>query len=360
MKASVFPNSKEVCTYAEKLGRERHLDIHLIHSICKLYEIEHSANDSNDVSGVGRACVQKSLFETHDLAQWRSLQNAVHQCTVMGTIGDRYEEVLKDSIVLARGEVFENTFEVAEAVRLKVLKAGPFHMIYTGKSPDVLFDQLYQALMRFKQVDSVEEVHQLRVHVRRLRSLLYLCNEKGSFYKGLKDVFKLLEEPRKLDVFGQTLKILNVDNKRFMKRRTKAYKHLKNELPDSLKKLDRLSKPHELTFRMISYLEMYLQRIASMDFRSTQQLHGVRIAGKKLKYMIETGMITCEPEDLDAINQLHKAIGRHHDVAENRKLMQCFNIPMTGEMKNHFKKIEKKSLVQIRETVFYLHLRMRV
>jgi hypothetical protein len=69
------------------------------------------------------------------------------------------------------------------------------------------------------------------------------------------------------------------------------------------------------------------------------------VYGKNFKYLIDNGVLTIEESiDLELINDLHMAIGRLHDIVENRKILANY-------IKTHMFKLKHKHEIMV--TNFY-------
>ncbi len=345
--------------YGLDLARERNLDpklseiILLLHDAGRLLRLEGGPH-----SETGAAFAARFLNDL-SINHLMTVCSAIHKHSSKGRIGSAYEELVKDSDTLAHRDVFEDGIKPAEIIRLQVLEAGPFKMAYSGKPPMELYNQLVAEIMHSGTVLCSEDVHMLRVRIRTLRSLLELCAEKGALDKRLEAVFRLLELPRKLDVFEDMLVAVGVENKKISVLKDAAYRKLARKLPKMLSDLAELSNHEELVFSPSNHIRDYFACLGNVDFENGMKLHALRVAGKKVKYMVEAGMLECSPSDYKAINTLHKAIGAYHDVSENAEIMKMCNMQVKGAIKRHFKAVEKSNLKKIRHAVFYLQLRLR-
>ena len=177
-----------------------------------------------------------------------------------------------------------------------------------------------------------KDVHQYRIDVRRMRAILWLTrdgrwqSDSGQINRVLRNSFKVFEYPRKLAVFLKTLKKIPV-HKKILKTLEKEIMKNRVGMTKDLKKHRRkikvtLSPSLNVTTNLTEgKLELYANLLKEADVHDMEAIHGLRIYGKKVMYLIEEGILTCDcTQDLQMIKDLHTLIGKLNDVAENRKL----------------------------------------
>lgn len=250
-----------------------------------------------------------------------------------------YDELIKDADCLAHEDEFGEVISKYERVRIEDARLAPLIMaLNDDKDLQKTLDKGLKKLNRHmkglsKSGLTNKGVHQYRVQVRRIRALLWLGDEDGVTGKGkalnkcLKASFKDHGYVRQLAVFNRTLKRLSISKsirkiieKDMVINRRKVAKAIVGHRQSIGKaKIPKVSVRDE---QLSTKLEDYRDKLRAADVRDMKGLHELRISGKKLKYLIEEGVVlVSEVKDYDRINDLHETIGQINDIYENRRLL---------------------------------------
>ncbi len=249
-----------------------------------------------------------------------------------------YCEILKNADSLAHKE---ESFELGRYEQLRaelaLTPAFNFHLSTDVSPKKCLIKERQNLLKRLKQLKKAgmtpKQIHQYRIHTRRLRAMLWLNNLEHKSKKAkkldmlLKNTFQEFEEPRQLRVLYKFLKSANATPlKKAVKKRLEIAVPNVTTLNKTIKKLSIIKCPVlKYSDSSISMVHKFYQTRLSNAWQRQDQiesLHRLRIAGKHLIYLEALGIIKIDqPSDLTWLKSLHKTIGQLNDIHENLLLL---------------------------------------
>lgn len=201
-----------------------------------------------------------------------------------------------------------------------------------------LATSLKEGLVKFRslaklthQNPSVENVHDLRVLVRRLRSHLWLIPKQkrrgviGSAYSELKEKGRILGEQRMYDVALIDAKRYQLDREKLQKAQAQAQRRvIESFKPENLRELETaleraIGKISEMDPRKfcarIQLLQETLKRASQSPPKKSSDRHQLRINVKKARYLLHAFGIK-----IASLNKLQRHLGRWHDLRILQKL----------------------------------------
>jgi CHAD domain-containing protein len=184
-------------------------------------------------------------------------------------------------------------------------------------------------------------VHQLRVSVRRLRSILWLLRKDESFSpaldRSLRALGKALGSQRELDVAIQDAAKLHLSAPKLHRSQSSHQRSVRNRLRnrnDLLAKLAvfsrRLKQRQEVKAKaQLSALLATARKWRSKKLRGSAQLHRFRIKTKRLRYVLEAFGQNTKP-----LRELQDNLGRAHDLEVLGTLVGKKKVIVKKEKKN--------------------------
>lgn len=298
-----------------------------------------------------------------------------------------YAELIKDADSLAHMDEFPGEGSKYELARQKFALKQPFGVKLDS---EMTLNGHYKSHMKFlqnclKHLDyaylTALEVHDVRTEIRTIRSMLWLIgNDTDEIIsirgRQLKKIFKIFEQSRKYSVLKKSLKKAGIEKKNFhnlnvlIKKENrqiavKVQKRLhKDEVLWGSKKLGDLT---DVESRLIKKIDNYRSQSNKASKIDLDDLHELRIQGKRFKYMAEEGIIHLgDADDLRLISNLHDQIGKLNDIEENRRLLEyleqerCMILSEDEKalMKAYYKMNEKRVTKKVKLMLFRLRSRL--
>ena len=191
------------------------------------------------------------------------------------------------------------------------------------------------------------------------------CDEFDHLRKILKDLFLHYELSRKLTVFLEefsgypfSAEIEEIITSEELKIR----KAIKKAMPSIEKSISRLPKKvkRELSEALAEEISDYTLMLNEVLFSDIRSLHQLRIKGKRLKYLMELGLVTYDEEHYKIIKSLHKSIGRLNDIKENLLLTDSglFTLDESdaAEIRESLNSSEEEIIREIKKEVYIIRL----
>lgn len=190
------------------------------------------------------------------------------------------------------------------------------------------FEDRFQAL---RGTPSKEDIHQLRITLRRLRASLWMASHAhpriffGSLQKQLRQLSQALGQVRELDVARDDALKYQTTSNRIVRERKKARQHLSIEVwPKYQRKI-----PHQLHQALrqteqqakkqfapaIALLTSRLATLLEHRARKKKHWHQLRVIVKKARYALEAIGI-----DARQLHDLQDSLGRVHDLETLERL----------------------------------------
>ena len=167
---------------------------------------------------------------------------------------------------------------------------------------DYFLDQIRAAEKHYTRAlkkDSVKDIYQLRVAIRRLRMILQLLKTnkaktlKASELKSVNRIWKALGKLRDLDVALENAHAFGLDTTMLKRERKKAYPKILSKLKTGkldviIKSLEKLSK--KITDEDLKPKSLARKLLKDLDrkYSSITDLHELRIVLKKTRYLLES------------------------------------------------------------------------
>ncbi len=384
--------------HAKALAESRGLDVSLAQTIALLHDY---ARIQYGIIGkphalTGAKLSRKFLQEVGlKMATIDLITNAIAVHNQKKKVHGYYAELIKDADALAhRDEANGIPEDVYEALRCQWAFEPPASFqVAEDLQPQKILQALLDAVADQLQVQTPDDitadwVHDTRVHIRKVRSLLWLYDDGqtrvsqtlAAIEKPLKKIFRHLEVSRESYILLQSLQGV------------KGLKALKKYLEDLLEserirlyqwikrtgQRDRVGDLEPLVAPFIKAIEGrpilledkfddYTGAVAASDIKDVDSLHRVRIAGKRIKYLTALGLLTLGEEDTLLIRTLHDQLGTWHDREVNKALIEdlvdsgklTLSEKQGIKLDHHFVQWKKKERKDLRTNLFHLKLRFR-
>ncbi len=185
------------------------------------------------------------------------------------------------------------------------------------------------ALQRFITTDDAESLHDLRVALRRLQSLLRIKTHHST--KQLRRLLKTTNRARDLEIFIQ---ILHESHLSLAKQEMIWRQQLSNEMQQlqqtvplswqtiTLTLPDTFEEGEELRYLAAKQLHHEIQRLRQRRKRlchhwGDQAAHKLRISGKHIRYLLEPFTLPDTPIEqcIDELKSFQNQLGEYHDYA---------------------------------------------
>lgn len=357
--------------------------IGLLHDIGRL-----SSTMSSEPHAVYGSKLAKSWLFDHqvDDKSTRIICHAIFSHSNKKTIHDPYDELIKDADSIAHLHEFPDSIGKYEKARAHFSKLSPLN--FNLSSPENIISIYSQKIAQIYQYFSKknfteEDVHQMRLLIRSIQIFLKLIQEFDESKKYLelnnllRNMFKSLEESRKLTVFKKELQSLGIEGNKLkpIKKDIKRHNNLAlDKINLSKKEISTLFE--EFKFETIDEqdlsrvfkqsLSLYKKQLALVDTTSIKDIHNLRIQGKMLKYLIDDGVVQIvssseeqEYSDYQLISGLHRCIGSLHDISEDEILYKnYYKHKKTSLKKSELKLVKrhflKKNKAEQKELTFLL------
>lgn len=315
------------------------------------------------VSGKGHAKagskLMKSLLKESDFTpkQQRRICRAIGRHNQKDKVHGAYAELIKDADSLAHHQEglvlpkdHHEVFRVlAATAQTGALAVKPFEDWRNGvfEGLDHLKNAVLDQAMLLARPG--HWVHEVRVAIRKLRSLLWLfkgcpdtemTNRVMAMDEVLKDMAKGLERPRFLQVLLAQIGKEHPSYKFYRDQLDHHYELIRSQT-DWTERLNHLKLESEgvlSTFEKVcgctwpcNYMEGRSEKLISRFFDLAKQvsteepvaLHRLRIQAKRIKYLSQMGLIALEPPLLvTTVNHLHHMIGEANDLVEISQLFE--------------------------------------
>ncbi len=195
---------------------------------------------------------------------------------------------------------------------------------------DQCYDRFTAQLGRTILDPGVDEIHELRISIRRLRQSLYLCQRRPrkTLRRGLRQLMHIAGQLRDCDIAARHFehaKLSEFEDAARRKRR-RAEKNLVRFLSKRAHQL-KVWREEELKISLTSATEKIkllagkfydCGEKASQPGSGIAQLHQARIAAKKLRYTLELFHPAAGPGEVNPLEEflkLQKLLGQIHDIS---------------------------------------------
>jgi CHAD domain-containing protein len=288
-------------------------------------------------------------------------------------------EVVKDAIALTRNDMGLKNSRRDKARCQYALSNGLDVNWGHGNAKSQIY-QLRKDLLGYLEDMSDDAIHELRISIRKLLSILWLIDH-GSFgiskiesekiRQNLRVILKLFAKAREYAVLIEQMEHIGFDEiGNYAKKKLKSTKkknakkldeqmlnHIVMACDDLFKICEKIDFSH---MSVKSVLKQYLDLVSNLETKDVTTLHQFRIEGKTFKYLHEGHIIKFEEETYKLMKELHKQIGLWHDVQVNRELtigwIKSDKIDLskkkTKQLMEHFEAIENKTYKKIEFGVF--------
>lgn len=254
---------------------------------------------------------------------YHSQKNKVH---------DPYSELIKDADALAHEQ---DHLALDEYETFRVHHAFELAMHVEPLEVDIV--RIYESLLEkcndyLKTAPSGKMVHDFRICLRKMRTILWLIHESQANTpnepkKAIKRLFSILEKARDLHVFKKFLKQHEIDYTAVARDIEEAYVILKEALavekpliiPEYFSSLE----TDKLDYKKVFDTYLILLR---KEEPGQKDLHKLRKEGKKIKYLYEMGLVKYNDFDYDLLCDLHKQLGMINDLYNFKVLSQTYQI----------------------------------
>lgn len=170
-----------------------------------------------------------------------------------------------------------------------------------------------------------EDIHQLRIHIRKLRAILWLTKHSKmplkfkSLSTQLRNLGHVLGTVRELDVAAKDSKIFHLKSNHIAQKQKRVRKRLHNDFGEKQRKIlfaqlnkaiRRISKIKyaDLT-PALRHLESKIKAEKSKRLKTDRDYHKLRITVKKTRYILEALHRPTTP-----LRRLQKTLGKAHDL----------------------------------------------
>ncbi len=266
-----------------------------------------------------------------------------------------YDELIKDADCLAHeleGSIAESPFEMVrasyakyDAMHLRINKSEIIenHLLKQYTSYGDLLADLYRKAKKDKKIKS-KDIHLLRTRIRSIRSIYGLMKGSDDWkqfsqsFKKFQKLFKRLEYSRKLGVLEKSLVKIGVSKSLskciqdlLKKENQKIGNYVAKHYEDLMISVDvsefKIRDIHHMEAALTNLIHDFRDRLDQTDMKDIVSLHELRIQTKWIKYLMDEKIIQGFSDlDLGLMNDLHTAIGRLHDIDDNRKLLEKLEV----------------------------------
>lgn len=255
-----------------------------------------------------------------------------------------------------------------DAIHLRINKSEIIedHLLKQYTSYGDLLAGLYRKAQKGKKIKN-KDIHLMRTRIRSIRSIYGLMKGSDDWKhfsqssKKIQKLFKGLEDSRKLRVLEKSLGKIRVSKSLYKgiqellkKENQKIGNYVARHYEDLIISVDvnefKIKDIHHMEAALSNLIHDFRDLLDKTDIKDIASLHDLRIQIKWIKYLMDEKIIQGYSDlDLGLMNDLHRSIGRLHDMDDNRKLLE--KLERSKEIK-----ISKKDKAAI-ESAFILRIK---
>ena len=352
-----------------ELAQIRNLDINLVEVIALFHDIgriNENINPNNHANS-GSDFLLK-YYKNEPFEGFEEFICAIKEHSNKAKVTTPYSELLKDADSYAHSLEFDS-IKNKESLRIKYINYPPFYLKWINN--EQLYLQIKEYLSKLVDYFDVNDVHQIRVTIRTIRSMIQILKNTTDYKyfndldKLLKNIFQSYEYSRKLSVFYPILNSSKLQNK-IKNNIDKENKNIKDKMDKETIKLkimlnsfpDPTNENLDVVIKNI--LLEYIISINTVTFKDIESLHKLRIKGKMIKYLMELNLVEFNENHYNLLKVLHESIGNLNDIQENRILAIDNKSKLTKKeydsIKKQLKKSEKILITELKKEVFIMRL----